>query len=70
MSIIQRRPWNSVSDVTPVTMHPKRYMIAVYRNTKTHSNLFKTKKPFLLQALSISQAPLVKILGKKKWLRD
>ena len=56
---------NIATYVTPVTMDPKRYCIAVYKNTQTHLNIFKTQQPFLLQALSLSQMPLVKTLGKK-----
>lgn len=56
---------NIATYVTAVTMEPKRYMIAIYRNTKTHDNVFNTKRPFLLQGLSLSQINLVKVLGKK-----
>lgn len=59
---------NIATYVTPVTMHPKRYLIAVYRNTKTHENIFTTNAPFLLQGLSLSQLSLVKTLGKKSGL--
>lgn len=60
---------NIATYVTPVTMKPKRYLIAIYRGTKTHDNIFKTNKPFLLQALSESQFSLVKIFGKKSGLK-
>jgi len=56
---------NIATYVVPVTMSPKQYLIAVYRDTQTHSNIFKTKKPFLLQALSKDQIHLVRVLGKK-----
>lgn len=60
---------NIATYVTPVTMHPKRYLIAVYRKTKTHENIFSTRSPFLLQGLSLSQLPLIKTLGKKSGLK-
>lgn len=59
---------NIATYVTPVTMTPKRYLIAVYRNTQTHKNLFNTYQPFLLQALTCSQISLVTTLGKKSGL--
>jgi flavin reductase (DIM6/NTAB) family NADH-FMN oxidoreductase RutF len=61
---------NIATYIVPVTMTPKRYMIAVYRNTKTHENIFKTKKPFLIQALSASQIGVVKNLGKKSGIKQ
>ena len=61
---------NIATYIVPVTMTPKRYMIAVYRNTKTHENIFKTKKPFLIQALSIAQIGVVKNLGKKSGIKQ
>lgn len=56
---------NIATYVTPVTMDPKRYLIALYRNTQTHKNIFDTQQPFLLQALASSQSFLVRVLGKK-----
>lgn len=59
---------NIATYVMPVTMDPKRYCVAVYKHTQTHLNIFKTKQPFLLQALSHPQIQLVKTLGKKSGL--
>lgn len=60
---------NIATYITPITMDPKRYLVAVYRNTQTHKNIFNTHEPFLLQALDYSQAYLVKTFGKKSGLK-
>jgi flavin reductase (DIM6/NTAB) family NADH-FMN oxidoreductase RutF len=56
---------NIATYITPVTMKPKQYLIAVYRNTQTHANIFQKNNQFLLQALSTDSLPVVKIFGKK-----
>ncbi len=63
-----RANMNIMTYVTPVTMHPKRYVLAVYRGTQTHKNIFENKAPFLIQALSHDSLPLVRTLGKKSGL--
>jgi len=62
---------NIATYVVPVTMDTKRYSLAIYKGTKTHENIFAQRKQkyCILQALSKSQAPLVKVLGKKSGLR-
>jgi flavin reductase (DIM6/NTAB) family NADH-FMN oxidoreductase RutF len=62
---------NIATYVVPVTMDIKRYMLAIYKNTKTHENIFKstTNTYFVLQGLSINQLALVPILGKKSSIR-
>lgn len=58
---------NIATYVVPVTMDVKRYMIAVYKNTKTHINIFSRTRGafFILQGLSEQQKHLVRVLGKK-----
>ena len=62
---------NIVSYATPATLKPKSYVIAVYRGTKTHQNLFGAgaHKHFLLQGLSMGQIKHVRTLGQKSWLK-
>jgi flavin reductase (DIM6/NTAB) family NADH-FMN oxidoreductase RutF len=55
---------NIVSYVTPVSMKPKRYMVAVYDGTQTLENV-KLHPHFVLQLLSDDQYGLVRLLGKK-----
>jgi len=49
--------------VSSVSMEPKRYMIAIYKNTKTLENIESTGI-FVLQLLSSEQYRLIKLLGK------
>lgn len=57
---------NIATYATPITLKPKNYMVAVYRGTKTHANIFnKPKSHFLIQALSLGQAKYVRTLGQK-----
>jgi flavin reductase (DIM6/NTAB) family NADH-FMN oxidoreductase RutF len=58
---------NIATYVVPVTMDIKRYVIAVYKNTQTHKNIFENRdtSTFVLQALSKTQKSLVQVLGKK-----
>jgi len=61
---------NIVSYATPATLKPKSYVIAVYRGTKTHSNIFnKPNTHFLLQGLSSPQAKHIRTLGQKSGLK-
>jgi flavin reductase (DIM6/NTAB) family NADH-FMN oxidoreductase RutF len=61
---------NIVTYATPATLKPKSYVIAVYRNTKTHSNLFnKPNTHFLLQGLSSVQTKQIRTLGQKSGLK-
>lgn len=56
---------NIATYVVPVTMKPKQYMIAVYRDTQTHKNVFEDKHLFLLQGFSLENISHIKTLGKK-----
>ena len=58
---------NICTYVTPISMDPKLYSIAVYRNTKTLENCINTQKA-VLQFLSKDQISLVNTLGKKSGL--
>lgn len=62
---------NIASYVTPATLKPKSYVIAVYRGTKTHQNLFNASahEHFLLQGLSMGQIKHVRTLGQKTGLK-
>ena len=62
---------NIASYVTPTTLKPKSYVIAVYRGTKTHQNMFGkgANTHFLLQALSKPQIKYVRSLGQKSALK-
>ena len=61
---------NIVTYATPVTLKPKSYVIAVYRGTKTHSNIFnKSNAHFLLQGLSSAQTKHIRALGQKSGLK-
>jgi flavin reductase (DIM6/NTAB) family NADH-FMN oxidoreductase RutF len=55
---------NICSYVTPVSMKPKRYIVAIYKNTKT-LELTKQNPQFLLQILAENQYNLINLLGKK-----
>jgi len=62
---------NIVSYATPATLKPKSYIVAVYRSTKTHANIFdnKSQRYCLIQALSQAQIGLVRNLGQKSALK-
>ena len=62
---------NIVSYATAATLKPKSYMIAVYRGTKTHANIFdkSANEYFLLQGLAKPQSRYVRPLGQKSGLR-
>ena len=55
---------NICSYVTPISMKPKRFIIGVYKDTKTLENL-EANPVGLLNYLSKDHANLVKLLGKK-----
>lgn len=55
---------NICTYVTGVSMQPKRFVIAVYKNTKTLDNL-SFNQTVVLQVLNETHAPLVKLLGKQ-----
>lgn len=59
---------NICSYVTPASMKPKRYIVAVYKNTKT-LELVQQHPQFLLQVLAEDQYRLVNLLGKKSGFR-
>ena len=62
---------NIVSYATAATLKPKSYVIAVYRGTKTHANIFdkSAKEYFLLQGLAKTQSRYIRPLGQKSGLR-
>ena len=62
---------NIVSYATAATLKPKSYVIAVYRGTKTHANIFdkSAKEYFLLQGLAKPQSRYIRPLGQKSGLR-
>ena len=55
---------NICSYATPVSMQPKRYIVAIYKGTKT-LELVQLQQEFLLQILDHSHYKLVNLLGKK-----
>jgi flavin reductase (DIM6/NTAB) family NADH-FMN oxidoreductase RutF len=59
---------NICSYVTAVSMKPKRYMVAVYHNTQSLTNILKSKTA-ILQILGKQHVSLVNVLGKKSGLR-
>lgn len=58
---------NICTYVTPVSMKPKRYIVAVYYPTLTYQNMTQSRQ-FVLQLLSESQANIVRYLGQKSGL--
>tara|TARA_B110000003_G_scaffold71303_1_gene72643 strand:- start:1058 stop:1429 length:372 start_codon:yes stop_codon:yes gene_type:complete len=46
-------------------MHPKTYLISIDKSTLTYKNLTNNPVSIVLQALSIKNIKLVKLLGKK-----
>lgn len=55
---------NICSYATPVSLIPKRYIVAIYKNTRT-LELVEQNPEFVLQFLTRSQYPMVNLLGKK-----
>ena len=62
---------NIVSYATAATLKPKSYVIAVYRKTQTHANIFdkSANQYLLLQGFSKPQSRYVRPLGQKSGLR-
>jgi flavin reductase (DIM6/NTAB) family NADH-FMN oxidoreductase RutF len=58
---------NICTYVSAVSMTPKRYMLAVYHNTKSLKNILKSKTA-VLQILGKQHISLVNVLGKKSGL--
>lgn len=58
---------NICTYVTAVSMKPKRYMVAVYNNTKTLLNI-QNNDSFVLQLLSEMQFSVVRNFGQKSGL--
>ncbi|HVZ56160.1 MAG TPA: flavin reductase family protein [Chitinophagaceae bacterium] len=55
---------NICTYVTAVSLHPKRFIVAVYEGTRTLENL-QQDPHFVLQLLAEDQYPLVRLLGKQ-----
>ena len=55
---------NIITYASAVSMKPKRFICAVYKNTKTLENV-RSNGQFVLQILSDSQYALVRLLGKQ-----
>ncbi len=55
---------NIMTYVIPVSMHPKHYIIALYRDTQSLANWQATHKG-ILQILALEHSSLVWVLGKK-----
>jgi flavin reductase (DIM6/NTAB) family NADH-FMN oxidoreductase RutF len=58
---------NICTYVSAVSMTPKRYVVAVYRQTKSLENILKSKTA-VLQLLGNQHVSLVNVLGKKSGL--
>jgi len=56
---------NICTYVSVVNMHPKTYLISIDKSTLTYKNLTNNPVSIVLQALSIKNIKLVKLLGKK-----
>jgi len=59
-----KRNLNICSYVTPVSMKPKRYIVGVYKGTKTLENL-ESNPVGILNFMTVEMAHLVNLLGKK-----
>ena len=59
---------NICTYVSAVSMKPKRYIVAVYHQTKSLENILKSKSA-VLQVLGKQHISLVNVLGKKSGLR-
>lgn len=64
----QKVNMNICTYVSAVSMKPKRYMVAVYHQTKSFENILKSKTA-VLQVLGKEHISLVNVLGKKSGLR-
>lgn len=49
---------------TAISMHPKRFMVCIYKGTQTLENILHNPE-FVLQVMDTSQYKLVNLLGKK-----
>ena len=56
---------NICTYVSVVNMHPKIYLISIDKSTLTYKNLTNNPVSIVLQALSMKNIKLVKLLGKK-----
>ena len=59
---------NICTYATQISMHPKRFAVAVYPNTKTFENI-QTSSRFLLQILSTDNIHQARLLGKQSGLK-
>lgn len=59
-----RHNMNICTYVTPVSLKPKLYLVAFYKNTLTEK-LVKEQNEFVLQFLSIRHIKLIPLLGRK-----
>ena len=64
----QKVNMNICTYVSAVSMKPKRYIVAVYHQTKSLENILKSKTA-VLQVLSKEHISLVNVLGKKSGLQ-
>lgn len=55
---------NIITYITPVSMNPKHYIIALYHNTQSLANWQVTHRG-ILQILAPDHSSLVRVLGKK-----
>jgi len=61
---------NCCTYVTPVSMDPKQFMVAVYQGTKTLHNLEKNPhQTVVLQLLALDQGRLIQVLGRQSGYR-
>ena len=56
---------NICTYVTPISIKPKKYLIAIDKQTKTFENISNGKNKYALQLLSQKNISIVKHLGKK-----
>lgn len=66
MEILKESPrnMNIMTYVIPVSMSPKHYIIALYRDTQSLSN-WQVSHRGILQILAPTHSSLVRVLGKK-----
>ena len=56
---------NICTYVTPISLKPKKYLIAIDKQTKTFENILNGENKYALQILSQKNISIVKHLGKK-----
>ena len=68
MEILKESPrnMNIMTYVIPVSMSPKHYIIALYRDTQSLAN-WQMSHRGILQILAPTHSSLVRVLGKKSW---